>query len=241
MTQRDGPASRRRKASRSPPESTGSGATPTAPPPRDNYRWLTDLSGGAGIAAQGRAVEDLRDLLLRGTLAYLVRRRSDVSHLDPAEIEALAEDGVQDALESILAKLDQFQGRSKFTTWAYRIVINGMASRLRRHSWGEISLDAMEPYQVEALTGELGEGLGPERTAEDRDAWSLVAELLSSELTDRQRQVVVDVVIRGESPASVARQLSITRNNCYKVLHDARVRLRRALGDRGLTVEELVA
>jgi RNA polymerase sigma-70 factor (ECF subfamily) len=89
---------------------------------------------------QAEALEDLRQYLKRGVLGYL-RTRSDLSYLAGIELEQLSEDIIQDVLLKIHAKLDTFQGKSRFTTWAAKIAANQAISELRRAKWKDLSLD----------------------------------------------------------------------------------------------------
>ncbi len=62
------------------------------------------------------AVSALRRILLDG-LRIALRERTDVD-------EAQLEDFTQEALLRILERLDQFAGRSRFTTWAHSVAVN---------------------------------------------------------------------------------------------------------------------
>jgi RNA polymerase sigma-70 factor (ECF subfamily) len=78
---------------------------------------------------------ELRDLLVRVALAYLVRQQYPLEAFGADSYESVAEDFAQEALAVILRQLDGFRGESRFTTWAYRIVINLMADEVRRRTW----------------------------------------------------------------------------------------------------------
>ena len=80
---------------------------------RDNETWLVHLNGTG--PDQQAALADLRDTLLRG----LRRALSHRAHAD----DAFLEDVVQDSLVRILERLPQFEGRSRFSTWAMSITI----------------------------------------------------------------------------------------------------------------------
>jgi len=98
---------------------------------RDNETWQTHLDG-AGPDQQA-ALSDLRDALLGGL-------RRALSHRAPVS-DAFLEDVVQDSLVRILERLPQFQGRSRFLTWAMSIAIHLAMSELRRQRWKDVSLD----------------------------------------------------------------------------------------------------
>src|SRR5512138_1481395 len=98
--------------------------------PRENARWVRDLKACGPVQAE--AITDLRGLLVRG----LARSFQARGALD----QAFVEDVVQQALVHILDRLDQFQGRSRFTTWAMAIAVRLAMSTLRRKRWQDVSL-----------------------------------------------------------------------------------------------------
>src|SRR5919108_5687626 len=106
--------------------------------PPDNASWIRDLRACGPVQAE--ALADLRELLLRG-LAKSFQARGDVD-------QAFVEDVVQQALVQILDHLEQFQGRSRFTTWAMAIAVRLAMSALRRKRWQDVSLESMtEPIE----------------------------------------------------------------------------------------------
>src|SRR6185312_7792425 len=66
------------------------------------------------------AVARLHALLLRAARFEVVRRRPTMSHLRGNELDEIALEAADDALMSVLARLDDFRGASRFTTWAYK-------------------------------------------------------------------------------------------------------------------------
>src|SRR5207248_5848438 len=101
--------------------------------PRENASWIRDLRAGGPVQAE--AIADLRGLLLRG-LAKSFQDRGDTD-------QAFVEDVVQQALVHILDHLEQFQGRSRFTTWAMAIAVRLAMSALRRKRWQDVSLESL--------------------------------------------------------------------------------------------------
>src|SRR5258708_18294245 len=57
--------------------------------------------------------------------------------------DGLLEDVVQDALVPCLERLPQFEGRSRFLTWAMAVAVRVAMSALRRRRWKDVSLDEM--------------------------------------------------------------------------------------------------
>lgn len=64
--------------------------------------------------------------------------------------------------------------------------------------------------------------------------WETITHVIKTELTERQRQVLVSVQVENMPVAKVAELLETNANNIYKLLHDARTKLKRRLQDLGL-------
>jgi RNA polymerase sigma-70 factor (ECF subfamily) len=200
---------------------------------RTNETWLNELRDGSPQQAQ--ALADLRQFLQQGVLAYL-RRRSDVD-LAEAELRQMSEDFSQEALLKIQANLDTFQGKSKFTTWATKIAANHTISELRRARWRDLSLDVITSAGTslqEVLAIPPNQGSNPDTQSERQQIWQTINEVINNDLTDRQRQVLAAVQMDGVPIIEVARLLDTNANNIYKLLHDARLKLKRQLERLGL-------
>ena len=203
---------------------------------RTTSQWLRDLAG----KPKPDALDALHDRLLQG-LRYAVRDRYGVTEAD-------LEDFVQDAMVKILDNLDTFRGESKFTTWAQKIAIREALTELRRKRWENVSLHDLVPDDSEDTTdmaSPLGwlpsETLSPEQRVTQANLRALLAHLIEEELTDRQRKAMIAIVFHGMPLEEVARRMDSNRNALYKLMYDARQRLRRRLEARGLTVEEVMA
>ena len=196
---------------------------------RTNEAWLKDLLDGS--ANQTEAIEDLLRHLRRGVLAYL-HTRSDLNRLAESELEQMSQDFAQEALLKIRDNLDKFQGKSKFTTWTAKIAANHTISELRRAKWRDFSLDAMTESGTalqEILTPPSSEGDNPDTANERRQVLEILNDVINNELTERQRQTLVAVRIENIPITEVARLLNTNPNNVYKLLHDARLKLKRRL------------
>lgn len=190
--------------------------------------WTIRLA--QGHPGRGQALEELRGILLRGLLRSLSGR--------PGVDESFCEDVVQVALVRVLEKLDQFEGRSRFTTWAHAIATNTAFAELRRKRWQDVSFDAL----VEA-GHDFGEAVAVAGRAVRGDEGRgrlLVAlhEAITRHLTDRQRAAIVGE-LRGLPFDQVAQLLGGNRNAAYKVAHDARRAIRRHLDRAGFTAEDI--
>jgi RNA polymerase sigma-70 factor (ECF subfamily) len=189
--------------------------------------WLRRL--GAGGTERWEAQRELHARLVRIALAE-VRRRPSGTPVTGPELDDIAHQAATDAMLAILAKLTSFRGESRFTTWAYRFVILEVSSKLGRHYWRNppVTLDAA---QWERLPGRLG--LDPERHAEAAGILAEVRRVVDEELTAHQRRVFIAIVVDGIPLDALAAELGLRRNAVYKVIFDARRKIRRALVANG--------
>jgi RNA polymerase sigma-70 factor (ECF subfamily) len=209
---------------------------------RSNKDWLLALSQQQGEAL-AEALQDLRDYLLRAALVYLSLHRSDLAGWSRQDVRHLAEDATQEALLEIRAGLADFRGDSKFTTWAYRFVINRAASELRRRRYQNSSLDRLrdeEPAIFQIVMSDR-EKIEPEQVVERRRYLNLLREIVETELSERQREAMIAIHWQGRSMDEVADTLGINRNALYKLLHDARKSLKARLQARHLSEGDILA
>ena len=189
--------------------------------------WLRRLGADGG---ERRAAErELHARLVRIALAE-VRRRSASTPVTGQELEDVAYQSAADAMLAILAKLGDFRGESRFTTWAYRFVILEVSSKLGRHYWRNPPV-ALDAGQWERLPDRLG--IDPERHAQSAGILAEVRRVVDEELTSHQRQVFVAIVVDGIPLDALAAELGLRRNAIYKVIFDARRKIRRALVANG--------
>jgi RNA polymerase sigma-70 factor, ECF subfamily len=210
-----------------------------APRVRTNAEWLAEL--GAADARSDATVSELRDYLLRAVLIYLTRHRSDLTGFDYEELRQFAEDWTQLALIQVLDNLDSFRGDSKFTTWAYRVAINLAAGELRRKRWENVSLEGLAESDSPDLAVTEDTALpSPESELTRDQIWSTIQGIIDRDLTERQRIVLTRIVLEGVPVEAVADSLGTNRNNIYKIVHDARKKLRRELEAAHWTAEEML-
>lgn len=212
-------------------------------PDRTNQEWLRDLAEDAPNRAE--ALEALRERLKRGLFYYLSRERGDLAAHPAEEIQQMAEDFAQEALLRILSNLDSFRGDSQFTTWAMRIAVRLVISELRRLRYRDFSLDSLvdgnENRAADAHALTIADGDSPERSAEKRDAWLRIERALSEALTARQRAAFEALILQGVPLDIVAEQLNTNRNALYKLIFDARRKLRQHLEAQGLSPDYILA
>ncbi len=209
-----------------------------------NQEWLQALSQPGD--ARDEALQELRDFLLRAVLVYLSQHRSDLASWGPQAVRDLAEDLAQEALIQINDSLDSFRGESKFTTWAFRFVINRAASELRKQRYRNLSLDSLqedELIDIQSLlrNEEAVTGGNPERLAEQNYYIGLVRDIVETELNERQRTAIVAVLWEGQSMDQVAARLGLSRNALYKLMHDARKHLKARLLAHHLSLGDILA
>jgi RNA polymerase sigma-70 factor, ECF subfamily len=190
---------------------------------------------------QAAALTDLRALLRRAALYTLSRRAVHGSRLERAQVEAIAEECAQEALLAILQRLADFRAESKFTTWAYKFAVNIALTAARRERWKNVSLDDLLD-ESEATAWEPGadlNALSPEQTSQQAEVWALLRQVIQEELTPRQRQVLRVMVFEAVPLDEVVRHLGSNRNAVYKLVHDARRKLKAGLAARGYQLSEI--
>jgi RNA polymerase sigma-70 factor, ECF subfamily len=196
---------------------------------RTNEQWLVELQG----PNPDGALADLYDLLVRGLGAALGGYGGDV--------EANFGDFAQEALIKITANLDSFRGESRFTTWAQKIAVNVALTELKRKRWRDVSLQELLDRRGAADRSPADTQLTAEQLALQNAVMQELRRVVDEELTERQREAVVAVLLEGMPISEVARRMGTTQNALYKLLYDARKRLKRQMEAAGLSAEEVLA
>lgn len=209
---------------------------------RTNEQWLAELHGAPDV--QALALEDLRTRLQRGIFYYLSRERSDLTDLSSQELTQMAEDLAQDATLRVMENLSSFRGDSQFTTWATKVAVRVAISDLRRARYKDFSLENL------TADGELSPVVSslsmhtippnPESITERSDVLNRIDRAMQEALTDRQYRALVAVTLQGVPLEVVAEQMDTNRNALYKLLHDARRKLRTYLESQGLSMEYML-
>jgi RNA polymerase sigma-70 factor, ECF subfamily len=196
---------------------------------RTNEQWLMELRGPNPEGT----LADLYDLLVRGLGAALGGHGGGV--------EANFGDFAQEALIKITANLDSFRGESRFTTWAQKIAMNVALTELKRKRWRDVSLQELLARRGAADRGPAESQPTTEQLALQNGVLQELRRVIDEELTDRQREAIVAVLLEGMPISEVARRMGTTQNALYKLLHDARKRLKRQMEAAGLSAEEVLA
>jgi RNA polymerase sigma-70 factor (ECF subfamily) len=208
--------------------------TPASRLDEESREWLRSLRSMG--SAREDAVTRLHALLLKAARFEVSRRQAALPHIRGDDLEDLAVQAADDALMSVLRRLDDFRGASRFTTWAYKFALLEAAVKLRKRAWQgkEISLEE------DAWSAFSSTGLGPEVEAEQNELMATLQHAIAETLTDHQRRVLVALAINGVPIDVLAERLGTTRGALYKTLHDARRKLRAHLDESGLAPESLL-
>jgi RNA polymerase sigma-70 factor (ECF subfamily) len=194
--------------------------------------WLAALRS-AGMR-RDQAIARLHALLLRAARFELGRRRAALSHVRGEELDDIATQAADDALMAVLAKLDDYRGASRFTTWAYKFALLEAGVKLRRRAWQEREV-VLDP---ESWRGHADPGTSAHEQLEQTETLEALRGAVDRSLTPHQRQVFVALALN-EVPIDVlAERLETNRNALYKTLYDARRKLRRELAAAGLALAE---
>ena len=192
----------------------------------DTRAWLRDLRAQGPV--RDDAVARLHALLLRAARFETGRRRASHPHLR-GDLDDIAQEAADDALLAVLARLDDFRGLSRFTTWAYKFALYQASVKVRRRAWQGREV----PVEDEAWGVLASAAVGPGEAAEQSELLRAIRAGIAEALTPRQRSVLVALVLN-EVPIDVlAERERTTRGALYKTLHDARRKLRRYLEESG--------
>ena len=207
-------------------------ASPSLPLLDDESRaWLRDLRSAG--TAKDEAVAKLHALLLKAARFEVGRRRAALPYVRGDDFDDLAVQAADDALVSILARLDDFRGLSRFTTWAYKFALLEAAVKLRKRAWQGREVP-LEPESWDVISNVAA---GPEVEAEQGELLAAIKDAIDEILTPHQRLVLVSLALNGVPIDVLADRLGTTRGALYKTLHDARRKLRAHLDERGMPLE----
>lgn len=190
--------------------------------------WVDRLKSDGNI--RDKAIQELRDILLRGLTATCRSRYGN---------KVSPEDVVQDALLKVLDKIETFEGRSKFTTWAMTIAVRVAISEMRRKHFRDVS---MNDLLNDSMKFEVAANPTPEFGAEEEKTGilSTLRELIESKLTDKQKDAVHSL-LNGMPVEVFAEKTGSNRNAVYKLVHDARVKLKQGFEQAGYQAEDIKA
>lgn len=189
---------------------------------RSNEEWIADLHDAAGRDPASRELHRF----LYATLARGFGRQ-----LDDADLEDLA----QAAVLKTMQRLDDFRGDSRFTTWSASIAVNAALGELRRRRHGTISLDEAKA----AGRAHIEQAPSAPGRVQTIEAARVLREAIDQALSPAQREALL-AELGGLPLMEIARRTGRKRGALYKLLHDARKRLRTHLHGQGLSAADLI-
>ena len=196
----------------------------------ESQRWVDRLS--AESPDREGAIRELRTLLLKAARFEIQRRVAASPHIRGSDYDDLAEQSANDALVAILAKLGDFRGASRFTTWAYKFALLEAAVKIRRRAWQGREV----PLEAESWASMADRRSKPLQDVETKELFAALRDMIESKLSPHQREVLVAVTLGGVPIDVLAERMSTTRGALYKTIHDARRKLRSELAESGLEV-----
>ena len=176
------------------------------------------------------ALAELRSLIIRG-LNRSIHQRYGTRSFN-------AEDVAQEALLKIMNALDKFEGRSRFTTWAIAIATRVGISEYRRRHTKDVSLDGMVTRDNLKIDFADKESTQAGQSIDQESILRKLQELIDADLTDKQR-FAIRGVLEGLPIEIVAERMSSNRNAVYKLVHDARAKLRAGFEKSGIVAEDI--
>jgi RNA polymerase sigma-70 factor, ECF subfamily len=200
----------------------------------ESREWLRTLR--AEGSARDAAVARLHALLVRAARFEVGRRRQALRHIRGNELDDIALEAADDALMSVLRRLDDFRGASRFTTWVYKFALLEAAVKLRKRAWQGREL----PLEPESWSLFTSAGLEPDEELEQSELLATVQRAIEEDLTPHQRRVLVALALNGVPIDVLAERLGTNRGALYKTLHDARRKLRKHLDERDLSLDSLL-
>ena len=203
---------------------------------RSNEEWQADLRSAGQMKES--ALQDLHGIIMAG-LPYAL---SKWILPDDPRFTALVEEATQETLLRVLARLDSFEGRSQFTTWVHTIAVRVALTELRRAKWREVSLDEMQAGENpdDEIREMPDQTKGVESNIEQKELLGMLQHVMHHELTEKQRRAMLAVAVQGMPLEEVARRMGTERNALYKLLHDARLKLKKHLEKQGLSAQEIL-
>lgn len=192
--------------------------------------WLTRLRSGGAV--RDEAVADLHALLLRAARFETSRRSVVHPHLR-GDLDDIAQEAADDALLAVLARLEDFRGLSRFTTWAYKFALYQASVKVRKRAWQGREL----PVEDDAWGAFASIATGPAEAVEQGELLRSIRDGIEEALTAHQRRVLVGLALNGVPIDVLAERLGTTRGALYKTLHDARRKLRQHIAAAGLGLE----
>jgi RNA polymerase sigma-70 factor, ECF subfamily len=198
----------------------------------ESRAWIERLTPGSPDLETG--IEELHSLLLRAARFEVNRRRATLPHLRGGDYDDLAQQSADDALLAVLRKLGDFRGESRFTTWAYKFALVEAASTVRSLAWQQREI----PTESDGWARFPTCGSTAQEDLEMKELFAALKEVMATDLSAQQREVLVAVALNDVPIDVLAARLGKSRGAIYKTMHDARHKLRAAIGARRPVAQE---
>ncbi|MFC7596086.1 RNA polymerase sigma factor [Terrabacter sp. GCM10028922] len=189
------------------------------PEPTD---WVAALATDG--PEQAAALRQLHALMIRAAGHQVWRMRGALPDASPAAVDVIVNQAADEAMTALLRKLHTFEGRSRFTTWAFKFAILQAATEVRRLQWQHREVE-LRDFDLPSTPAHES----PELCAEGTDLAGAVASAMRRVLTPYQRRIAIALLVDGVPIDVLAERLGTNRGALYKTLHDVRVRLRAEL------------
>ena len=175
-------------------------------------------------------MRQLHRLMLRAAAHQVWRMRAVLPDPSPTTVDVIVNQAADESMTALLAKLHTFEGRSRFTTWAFKFAILQAGSDVRRLQWQhrEVELRDLDIADLPAARQD-----SPEHHAEGSDLAGALADAMRTVLTPHQRRIAIALLVDGVPIDVLAERLGTSRGALYKTVHEARVRLRSELTTKG--------
>lgn len=138
-------------------------------------------------------------------------------------------DVAQEAFVKAFRSLPKFKGDSAFYTWLFRITMNVALDRRRQRVTRAKSMGAEDVPPEEWERSAVSEDRGPDDEAASAERRERIARVLES-LSEHHRSIIILSDIEGLSYREIAEVLDVPMGTVMSRLHNARKRLRDALG-----------
>ena len=187
----------------------------------ESQAWLDGLRSAG--ARRDDTIRRLHALFVREARFEVGRRMPPLTHPSGGDLDDLAVQAADDAVVAILAKLDDFRGDSRFTTWARRFAQLEVPAKIRRRRGrgGELPME----LDFEHACMWTGRRDSPHEVCVARESSRTLTRLITHELTAHQREVLIALAIDGVATKDLASRLETTPGALYKTLYDARRKL----------------
>ncbi|MDT8894539.1 sigma-70 family RNA polymerase sigma factor [Halomonas sp. I1] len=159
-----------------------------------------------------------------------------------------AEDAVQDALLTAMEKTASFQGHSGYETWVFGIlkykILDAMRAQKKNGQWQPLE-DESDDDAIDRMFQQNGHWSPQARPAAwgdpdldlDNQVFWQTFDACMIGLPDNLARIFSLRELMGLSTAEICREVGIKENNCWVMLHRARLRLRSCIEKGWLNTE----